>query len=785
MTGRSANSGIASKAKSRPAGVSTKSASASSKIGGNSSVSVVSPESSAPSPASPPPSFNPRRFIRLVVTTGILAAVASVFGKLAFDFSPRAAVQILSARLAQRLLPADALEYISSSSSSSVVLEANPQGFPALLRNIWKFLLLLTVGHSSSSSSSHPPLSSSSSSEDAKPAELPLATAAAAAALSFYCLVLLIRGCLFGCMLACNACMLQSHVKCLVAAPSAGSSSVSIFAANFISSVLLSWLLLGEQLTLGFGVGAACMLAGTLFSRGPPQRLQVFALLAKASSPAKMEQQTSSSSSSSSSSRMSEEAVDSSAVNVETSANERQDTRPSSVREADPQAVSADSVREEGLKAFKAGDWQGASEAWSRGLRILEYILAKEEEFDAEKKNEFVAMQQSYLLNLSLSTLKEGRWSACIIYCDKALKVDPTSTKALYRKAQAQQALGELDGAIETTERFLRLSPQSPLASSLHAQLRHQKAAHAIKEKRLLQGMFRSLEHDPRSEASAAAAAAAGERTEGGLLQAIGSKVKGWFGSVRREGEKPVSPKHEEEQQANRLEQQLQQLQQQQQQLSGKLAALQRPLGGEFGPSSMHARGAPAAAAAAARGSSSEQQEALREAFDALGGNPSAASNGDLQHLLRLVKAYQKISSGDATLKDRLSFGLLLAWLGLRQFCVKGCRYLCRRRQSQTARGDVTASGPMDHTTDAAAAYAERMRLNEEEVSEDRAASSRAHRKQQTRAAAAQAARRRVQRQKQQQQQQQQQKHTALSGSAFSSSRFEDLDELEASLLQK
>lgn len=57
-----------------------------------------------------------------------------------------------------------------------------------------------------------------------------------------------------------------------------------------------------------------------------------------------------------------------------------------------PSSGSADSVKEEGLSAFRAGDWRSATDAWSRGLRTLEYILAKEDEFDEDKRKEFVAV---------------------------------------------------------------------------------------------------------------------------------------------------------------------------------------------------------------------------------------------------------------------------------------------------------------------------------------------------------------------------------------------------------
>lgn len=203
----------------------------------------------------------PGHFLQLVALTGCLAAVASFFGKLACDFGPRAPLQGLSNHLAHLLLPFHSTENVivlvgSSEGCGSVAFDVKPVGFGALFQTTWRVLRLLSAD----------PCTNSGSSGDR-------AGASAAAILSFCCLVLLARVYIFGCMLACNALMLQCHVKCLVAAPSAGSSSVAVFAANFLCSVALSWLLLEEQLTFQFVAGAVCMLLGVaLLSLSKNQR---------------------------------------------------------------------------------------------------------------------------------------------------------------------------------------------------------------------------------------------------------------------------------------------------------------------------------------------------------------------------------------------------------------------------------------------------------------------------------------------------------------------------------
>ncbi|CDJ67391.1 hypothetical protein, conserved [Eimeria necatrix] len=322
----------------------------------------------------------------------------------------------------------------------------------------------------------------------------------------------------------------------------------------------------------------------------------------------------------------------------------------------DKGSKSTDSVREEGLRAFRAGDWRGATDAWSRGLRTLEYILAKEDEFDDDKKREFAAMHQSYLLNLSLSCLKEGRWAACILYSDKALQNDPNALKALYRKAQAQQELGDFDGALATVNRYLTVSPGSPLALSLRSQLNHLKATHAIKEKKLVKGMFRKLEHDPRSEAVEATATETA-RSKTSVLGSLGRKLIGWldlFGHQKRVEQPEIEQNRDAFEKFN---------------AANARAQLNLFEGAGCGPSF-----------------DDRHKDAVAKALAAMAGerdlDPEKSSNSeDIQRLARLVDRYQKLHRGDASLIEKLRFHVYLVLFGIKQIASKACRSCWRRKR--------------------------------------------------------------------------------------------------------
>ena len=220
--------------------------------------------------------------------------------------------------------------------------------------------------------------------------------------------------------------------------------------------------------------------------------------------------------------------------------------------------------------------------------------------------------------------------------------------------AQAQQELGDFDGALATVDRYLSVSPGSPLALSLQAQLRHLKAAHAVKEKKLLQGMFRNLEHDPRSEAAEAAAAEAGTGNSSGLLGSVKATLKDWFSGVGSKQQPSMDcPQYN-------------------QTMVQDIAAVQAAMRA----AGMDGKNNP----------NDYSQDAVAEAVASLLGGKDKAGTANMEELKRLtalLNKYQTMHAGEASLMDRLRFRLSLTWFGIRHVCASLCCYFCRRRQTQ------------------------------------------------------------------------------------------------------
>ncbi|KEP65076.1 UNVERIFIED_CONTAM: tetratricopeptide repeat-containing protein [Hammondia hammondi] len=175
-------------------------------------------------------------------------------------------------------------------------------------------------------------------------------------------------------------------------------------------------------------------------------------------------------------------------------------------------------LKQKGLVLFEKRDFEGAIDCWKRGLRAVNFVLSKDIG-DSEKTREFEQMKLSYLLNLSLGSLKAEQFGACVRYCDDVLDTDPFHLKALFRKAQALHSLGRLEDSLAMVESLLEAHPNNPAALSLEQKLKRELHAYRKKERQMAKAMLESMDADPRSNS---------------VPQAAGSvEKKGFFNRVK------------------------------------------------------------------------------------------------------------------------------------------------------------------------------------------------------------------------------------------------------------
>ncbi|EPT30468.1 tetratricopeptide repeat-containing protein [Toxoplasma gondii ME49] len=191
-------------------------------------------------------------------------------------------------------------------------------------------------------------------------------------------------------------------------------------------------------------------------------------------------------------------------------------------------------LKQKGLVLFEKRDFEGAIDCWKRGLRAVNFVLSKDIG-DAEKTREFEKMKLSYLLNLSLGSLKAEQFGACVRYCDDVLDTDPFHLKALFRKAQALHSLGRLEDSLAMVESLLDAHPNNPAAVSLEQKLKRELHAYRKKERQMAKVMLESMDADPRSNS---VPQAAGSVEKKGFF----NRVKSAFGFSKEASSPGTSP---------------------------------------------------------------------------------------------------------------------------------------------------------------------------------------------------------------------------------------------------
>lgn len=110
-----------------------------------------------------------------------------------------------------------------------------------------------------------------------------------------------------------------------------------------------------------------------------------------------------------------------------------------------PEAISL-KLKDEGNEAFKIQNFAKARDLYSHSLVQL----------SSPKDGE---QMSTLYCNRAAANLKLLDYTACITDCDQAIAITPGSVKALYRRAQANVALGEFRKASADLTILLRIDP--------------------------------------------------------------------------------------------------------------------------------------------------------------------------------------------------------------------------------------------------------------------------------------------------------------------------------------
>ncbi|KAJ6668706.1 hypothetical protein lerEdw1_012189 [Lerista edwardsae] len=127
------------------------------------------------------------------------------------------------------------------------------------------------------------------------------------------------------------------------------------------------------------------------------------------------------------------------------------------LKDIDKIVTVAEDVKNMGNTFFKSQDWAMANKKYSKSLRYIDASKAAAEQADPAKLN---AVALICCLNIAACKLKLAEWQDAIENCAEALAIDPSNTKALYRRAQAWEGKKEYDQALADLLKAQGIAPQ-------------------------------------------------------------------------------------------------------------------------------------------------------------------------------------------------------------------------------------------------------------------------------------------------------------------------------------
>lgn len=160
-------------------------------------------------------------------------------------------------------------------------------------------------------------------------------------------------------------------------------------------------------------------------------------------------------------------------------------------------------VKERGTAYFKEGRFKQASLQYRKIASWLEY----EASFSGEDAHKARALRLASYLNLAMCHLKLQAYPAALENCNKALELDSTNEKGLFRRGEAHLAVNDFDLARADFQKVLQLYPGNKAARAQLALCQQRIRQQLAREKKLYANMFERLaEEDGKAKAASAMA---------------------------------------------------------------------------------------------------------------------------------------------------------------------------------------------------------------------------------------------------------------------------------------
>jgi len=176
---------------------------------------------------------------------------------------------------------------------------------------------------------------------------------------------------------------------------------------------------------------------------------------------------------------------------------------------SDEKMEQAEKMKERGTIFFQQNKIKLAIAKYKQVVDLLQFETSIE---DAEKKAKRDQIYHAAHLNIALCFLKIGDATECINHCDKVLAENEQNVKALFRRGQAKQNIGDNDEAMKDFSKVLQLEPDNKAAAAGVQQCKAKAKEQMQKDKALFGNMFEKFaredaKHDVKRKANQSAAA--------------------------------------------------------------------------------------------------------------------------------------------------------------------------------------------------------------------------------------------------------------------------------------